>query len=136
MVDIIASSPSRSTAAKALVETAVRGWKMRYPTSKIDDCAVVVLFLDSNTNMSSSFSTKEKEQLVSSEQPTMAEKEDAANGLTTIDRSATVSNDDDDDEDDATEDDMLLEDYSALEGVTRVNTLLNLPRFTPGKIGQ
>ncbi|KNA14955.1 hypothetical protein SOVF_102610 [Spinacia oleracea] len=136
VVDIIASSPSRSTAAKALVETAVRGWKMRYPTSKIDDCAVVVLFLDSNTNMSSSFSTKEKEQLVSSEQPTMAEKEDAANGLTTIDRSATVSNDDDDDEDDATEDDMLLEDYSALEGVTRVNTLLNLPRFTPGKIGQ
>lgn len=141
VVDIVAAAPTRSTAARSLVETAVRGWKMKYPTSKIDDCAVVCLFLDSNTdNQSSAFTTEEKEQPVSAERPQAgAEKEDT-NGPTTLNRSGTVRTDkgtiqenSKDDEEDAPEDDMLVEDYSALEGVTRVNTLLNLPRFTPGK---
>ncbi|KAL9234867.1 hypothetical protein vseg_009685 [Gypsophila vaccaria] len=147
VVNIVAASPSRSTAAKALVETAVRSWKLKYPTSKIDDCAVVCLFLDSNTNnLSVSSNGQAKELTISGNQVRVKpENEDEPTGL---DRSGTVvetvgrvniesSKDDDDDDDDdsdedAKEDDMLLEDYSALEGVTRVNTLLNLPRFTPG----
>ncbi|KAJ3675685.1 hypothetical protein LUZ60_004727 [Juncus effusus] len=48
VVDIIASSPSRSTSARLLVESAVRAWRLKYPTSKIDDCAVVCLYLDSD----------------------------------------------------------------------------------------
>src|SRR6266498_1561759 len=45
-VDIVSSCPSRSKAAKSLVEAANREWKTKYPTSKTDDCAVVCLYLD------------------------------------------------------------------------------------------
>jgi hypothetical protein len=49
VVDIVAAAPTRSTAARLLVESAVRSWRLKYPTSKIDDCAVVCLFLDNNS---------------------------------------------------------------------------------------
>ncbi|KAL9248280.1 hypothetical protein vseg_021622 [Gypsophila vaccaria] len=125
VVDIIAASPSRSTAARSLVETAVRAWKMKYPTSKIDDCAVVCLFLDSSTNnLTSASNSQDKECRTPKQQArNKSEKEDDTSEFK------------DDTKEDAKEDDMLLEDYSALEGVTRVNTLLNLPRFTSGKKG-
>lgn len=45
VVKIVASAPTRSSAAKRLVEAAVRGWRTKYPTSRTDDCAVVCLFL-------------------------------------------------------------------------------------------
>ncbi|KAJ0249786.1 PPM-type phosphatase domain-containing protein [Hirschfeldia incana] len=48
VVGIVASAPSRSSAARAIVESAVRAWRYKYPTSKVDDCAVVCLYLDSN----------------------------------------------------------------------------------------
>ncbi|XP_074589163.1 putative protein phosphatase 2C 33 [Curcuma longa] len=48
VVDIVASAPDRSSAAHLLVESAVKAWKVKYPTSRIDDCAVVCLFLDVN----------------------------------------------------------------------------------------
>lgn len=135
MVNIVAAAPTRSTAARAVVETAVRAWKMKYPTSKIDDCAVVCLFLDSNTNdVSSALMTKEKEQLASAEQAQAQAKKEDANGSIVRTDKLMVQESSKDDEYDAAEDEMLLEDYSALEGVTRVNTLLNLPRLTPTKI--
>ncbi|CAI9772808.1 unnamed protein product [Fraxinus pennsylvanica] len=43
-VDIVASAPG-PTAARALVDCATRAWRLKYPTSKNDDCAVVCLFL-------------------------------------------------------------------------------------------
>ncbi|KAM1033771.1 hypothetical protein ACFX11_037491 [Malus domestica] len=46
MVDIIAIAPARSSAGRALVKTAVRAWRQKYPTYKVDDCVVVCLFLD------------------------------------------------------------------------------------------
>ncbi|KAJ8556043.1 hypothetical protein K7X08_022801 [Anisodus acutangulus] len=46
-VDIVASAPSRATAGRALVDCATRAWRLKYPTSKNDDCAVVCLYLDS-----------------------------------------------------------------------------------------
>lgn len=135
VVNIVAAAPTRSTAARAVVETAVRAWKMKYPTSKIDDCAVVCLFLDSNTNdVSSALMTKEKEQLASAEQAQAQAKKEDANGSIVRTDKLMVQESSKDDEYDAAEDEMLLEDYSALEGVTRVNTLLNLPRLTPTKI--
>nr|GFB76993.1 probable protein phosphatase 2C 6 [Tanacetum cinerariifolium] len=45
-IDIVAAGPSRATAARALVDCATRAWKLKYPTSKNDDCAVVCLYLD------------------------------------------------------------------------------------------
>ncbi|CAI9088092.1 OLC1v1022329C1 [Oldenlandia corymbosa var. corymbosa] len=45
-VDVVASAPSRATAARALVDCATRAWRLKYPTSKNDDCAVVCLFLE------------------------------------------------------------------------------------------
>lgn len=53
VVDIVASAasaPDCSSAAHSLVESAVRAWKYKYPTSKIDDCAVVCLFLNKNSD--------------------------------------------------------------------------------------
>ncbi|KAH9606748.1 hypothetical protein KSS87_009531 [Heliosperma pusillum] len=141
VVDIVAAAPTRSTAARSLVETAVRAWKLKYPTSKIDDCAVVCLFLDSDTNnLSSASNCQDKEQIAVGEQAA-GKPERVAPEPTSVDREIPVNtvrgillqDTSDDADEDPREDDMLLEDYSALEGVTRVNTLLNLPRFTPGK---
>lgn len=44
---IVASSP-RSSAARVLVDSATRAWRFKYPTAKVDDCAVVCLYLDSS----------------------------------------------------------------------------------------
>ncbi|CAI9760342.1 unnamed protein product [Fraxinus pennsylvanica] len=44
-VEIVASAPGHATAARALVDCATRAWRLKYPTSKNDDCAVVCLFL-------------------------------------------------------------------------------------------
>ncbi|KAM6566562.1 hypothetical protein CsatA_025690 [Cannabis sativa] len=52
VVNIVASSP-QSTAAKVVVETAVRTWRYKFPFSKVDDCAVVCLFLNSDSNKTS-----------------------------------------------------------------------------------
>ncbi|KAL3355644.1 hypothetical protein AABB24_016697 [Solanum stoloniferum] len=46
-VDIVASAPSRATAGRALVDCATRAWRLKYPTSKNDDCAIVCLYLNS-----------------------------------------------------------------------------------------
>ncbi|MCO5550107.1 hypothetical protein L7F22_003587 [Adiantum nelumboides] len=43
-VEVVALAPSRVTAARLLVETAIRAWRFKYPTSKVDDCAVICLF--------------------------------------------------------------------------------------------
>ncbi|PKA54506.1 putative protein phosphatase 2C 33 [Apostasia shenzhenica] len=98
VVGIVASAPSRSSAARFLVEHAVRAWKFKYPTSKIDDCAVVCLFLNTDDPRTKTI-------------PSMKEASVADCGKA----------------EDA-------EDWSALEGVTRVNTLLTLPRFVQGHI--
>jgi len=44
----VASAPSQKTAAKALVEYVVQAWRLKYPASKVDDCAVVCLFLNNS----------------------------------------------------------------------------------------
>ncbi|KAH7521499.1 hypothetical protein FEM48_Zijuj07G0040000 [Ziziphus jujuba var. spinosa] len=46
VVNIVASS-TRSRAAQALVESAIRAWRHKFPSAKVDDCAVVCLFLNS-----------------------------------------------------------------------------------------
>ncbi|KAG4922865.1 hypothetical protein JHK86_051678 [Glycine max] len=58
VVDIVASAP-QSTAARALVESAVRAWKTKFPFCKVDDCAAVCLFFDSDSDFKST-DTKDK----------------------------------------------------------------------------
>uniref|UniRef100_A0A7N0VH79 protein-serine/threonine phosphatase n=1 Tax=Kalanchoe fedtschenkoi TaxID=63787 RepID=A0A7N0VH79_KALFE len=147
VVNVVALAPSRSTAARALVETAVRAWRSKYPISKVDDCAVVCLFLDANSNdvmSSASSNTKSKEQPNSLDQAdSAAEKDLLFQQPTGLDRSGTVHSG----KDNETPTEENAEDFSdqidqnpsdseidwlALEGVSRVNTLLNLPRFVPG----
>jgi hypothetical protein len=48
VVDIVVSTPYQTTIARALVEYVVRAWRLKYPTSKVDDCAVVCLFLNNS----------------------------------------------------------------------------------------
>ncbi|EPS70212.1 hypothetical protein M569_04548, partial [Genlisea aurea] len=54
VVGIVSTAPSRSAAARMLVEVAAREWKTKFPTSKMDDCAVVCLFLDGKMDSSES----------------------------------------------------------------------------------
>lgn len=125
VVNIVASAESRSCAAQALVESAVRAWKHKYPTSKVDDCAVVCLFLTPYPNIISPPSVDKKEQTLK-----------PGGTIRVSDGLPGEGTDADDDlvddeiyEDPATEDEEI--DWSALEGVARVNTLLTLPQFMP-----
>ncbi|KAJ6348583.1 hypothetical protein OIU77_006208 [Salix suchowensis] len=106
VVEIVASVPLRSSAAKAVVETAVRAWRLTVAGRKEDD-------LSGPTGVDRAGTTRaEKEALLGGD----AEEEDASG-----------------------QDEMQSEygiEWSALEGVSRVNTLLNLPRFVPGKEGK
>ncbi|XVE97159.1 hypothetical protein REPUB_Repub02eG0287200 [Reevesia pubescens] len=45
VIRIVASVKKQSLAAKVLVYYAVQAWRIKYPGSKVDDCAVVCLFL-------------------------------------------------------------------------------------------
>ncbi|KZV47659.1 protein phosphatase-2c [Dorcoceras hygrometricum] len=131
VVNIVASCPTRSNASRTLVERAVRCWRSKYPTSKVDDCAVVCLFLDSNETTHAI--SKSKENIPSLE-----------NGEYGLNRSGTVRTADeavesgDGDVPEAADDDQPVnvetgKEWLALEGVSRVNTLLTLPRYMPGK---
>lgn len=142
VVDIVASAPKRTTAARTLVETAIKAWRHKYPTSKIDDCAVVCLFLDANSsNLSSASNSKPEEHQGLGDQVSNAVENENLSGPNGLNRSGTVRTskeilqDGSDEEDESKEEEqseMGIE-WSALEGVSRVNTLVNLPRFDPGK---
>lgn len=162
-VDIVASAPNRATAARALVDCATRAWRLKYPTSKNDDCAVVCLFLDgkpapnaivtekqydlakapevemktiiTDGNFESadvdtvsvshfavlehSGATKDSSEIVPVDES--VEEQLAGKGLGQSKRSLAECL--------STAQD---EEWSALEGITRVNSLLSLPRFLSG----
>ncbi|KAE9603148.1 hypothetical protein Lal_00018756 [Lupinus albus] len=46
VISIVASARKRSMAAKILVKHAVHAWRIKHPSSEIDDCAVICLFLN------------------------------------------------------------------------------------------
>ncbi|KAI3757116.1 hypothetical protein L6452_04649 [Arctium lappa] len=121
VVDIVASAETRSCAARAVVESAVRSWKFKYPTSKVDDCAVVCLFLSpEHTNVSTASATD------------LAEKDGTDADDEVVD-DEVVGNEGADSATTKTEAGI---DWSALEGVSRVNTMLTLPRFVPEETGK
>lgn len=152
----MASAPSRATAARALVDCAVRSWRLKYPTSKNDDCAVICLFLEHVSTFNGSvddYSPKNTADVsvqmvaVTDEKNGAVEINDNSHALVvenfgtlqdfneivpvsestgkileksqgeskrSLAECITVAED---------------EEWSALEGVTRVNSLLSIPRF-------
>ncbi|KAF8038470.1 hypothetical protein BT93_B1111 [Corymbia citriodora subsp. variegata] len=134
VVEIIASAPARSSASRALVEHAVRAWRHKYPTSKVDDCAAVCLFLDIS-NSSTASSAKSHEQLTSADDQsdTISEKDLLTSRPTQNDPEITAE---ESNEDVANLEEMQSEsetEWSALEGVSRGNTLVDIPGFVPGR---
>lgn len=130
VVDIVAAAPTRSSASRALVETAVKAWRYKYPTSKVDDCAVVCLFFDRKVNVSSAPSDSKSKEHPNVENG--SEKDPCPTSpIKTYKETPPAGT-----EEYAKLEEMQSElgiEWSALEGVSRVNTLLNLPRFVPGK---
>ncbi|KAF9587341.1 hypothetical protein IFM89_001331 [Coptis chinensis] len=161
VVDIVASAPSRTTAARAVVDCAVRAWRLKFPTSKSDDCAVVCLFLD-EVSQSSQVQEVDLDERLEKANPTLSAVEDNyttnakvqgsnlstgwvqdpilqhVNTLRSSDEIVPVSDSMDEKLPARSQSTRSLaecissaedEEWSALEGVTRVNSLLNIPRF-------
>uniref|UniRef100_A0A0A9DH23 protein-serine/threonine phosphatase n=1 Tax=Arundo donax TaxID=35708 RepID=A0A0A9DH23_ARUDO len=138
-VDIVSSSPSRSKAAKSLVEAANREWKTKYPTSKIDDCAVVCLYLDGkmdherdSTGSMDNFSIDDG----SVADPIEAQEQEPA--LTRNFTVRTVAGSAQEKALAGAADTVVAgaahdQNWSGLDGVTRVNSLVQLPRFSEEK---
>lgn len=123
-VDIISSAPTRSSAAKCLVEAATREWKLKYPTSRMDDCAVVCLYLNA-TGMDCKSASEEDTCAT----PHLNDKEcisDVQRHEPSLDRNFTVRSVGSG----KTSDDSVDQDWSGLEGVTRANSIVQLPRFS------
>lgn len=163
-VDVVAAAPSRATAARALVDCAVRSWRLKFPTSKSDDCAAVCLFLDHGNSPDSVEENEAKngeEPAVEASIPDASVYENTADVNVhsssqeqipepTLEHSSTLRNVDEimpvDEPPVLKEPERCAsarsladcistneeEEWSALEGVTRVNSLLNLPRKLSG----
>lgn len=141
VVDIIASAPGRATAARGVVECANRAWKLKYPTSKNDDCAVVCLFLGNDTAVERKRDGDDDDGAKSGGYLDIN-----ACGVTSttslVDEIVPVVEDGDkfcpisqsQSKRSLAECISTAEDdeWSALQGITRVNSLLSLPRFLSG----
>ncbi|CAI0549844.1 unnamed protein product [Linum tenue] len=134
VVDIVSSAPARSSAARLVVDSAAREWKLKYPTSKMDDCAVVCLFLDGKMDSESDSAT-----LQSNHSGNAAESDDGGQQKSEpcLQRNFTVRSSEENEAygrpaggDGTTIGAAEDEGWSGLEGVTRVNSLVQLPRFS------
>lgn len=141
VVDIVSSAPTRSSAARILVDSAAREWKLKYPTSKMDDCAVVCLFLDGKMDSESDYDEQgfSSATLQSNHSGNAIESDDGQKSEPSLQRNFTVRSSEDSDsygrlpfEVETNGEAMVAEDqnWSGLEGVTRVNSLVQLPRFS------
>ncbi|KAJ4829297.1 hypothetical protein Tsubulata_000994 [Turnera subulata] len=155
-VDVVASAPGPTTAARALVDSAVRAWKLKYPTSKNDDCAAVCLFLEHTSLDDENIDEKNKERTpndlvteVVKATEDISEVQDDSHVSVVEDSSVIRGSDEIVPVVESTEEKFPAklqheqskrslaefistaddEEWSALEGITRVNSLLSLPRF-------
>ncbi|KAK4714335.1 hypothetical protein R3W88_020242 [Solanum pinnatisectum] len=141
VVEIVSSAPTRASAARILVDSAAREWKTKYPTSKMDDCAVVCLFLDGKMDSESDNEDQcfSSATLQSNHSGNAVESDDGQNSEPSLQRNFTVRSAEENDtykrivaEVEANQEAMSTEEqnWSGLEGVTRVNSLVQLPRFS------
>ncbi|KAL1216501.1 putative protein phosphatase 2C 1 [Cardamine amara subsp. amara] len=143
VVEVVASASSRASAARLVVDSAAREWKLKYPTSKMDDCAVVCLFLDGKMDSESS----DYEEQSFSSATNAVESEESQGVEPYLQRNATVRSSSSTDQENNSYRDVKAEtddaekkktaegeqNWSGLEGVTRVNSLVQLPRFSGEK---
>ncbi|XP_073307690.1 probable protein phosphatase 2C 52 isoform X1 [Primulina huaijiensis] len=140
VVEIVSSAPTRSLAARIVVESAAREWKSKYPTSKMDDCAVVCLFLDGKMDFESDYEEQSfsSATLQSNHSCIAVESDDGQNVEPYLQRNFTVRSAEDNnhysrvpiDMEDGQNAGSEEQNWSGLEGVTRVNSLVQLPRFS------
>ncbi|KAL3508289.1 hypothetical protein ACH5RR_027690 [Cinchona calisaya] len=155
VVDVVASAPSRATAGRALVDCATRAWRLKYPTSKNDDCAVVCLFVKHVASAQAKNDlTKGPEEDV---MVVTAKGDSRTTDITDVSATQTSAIEISHTMGDSSEIESVVEsidkklpdkglgqskrslaeclstaedeEWSALEGITRVNSLLSLPRF-------
>ncbi|XP_022988764.1 probable protein phosphatase 2C 52 [Cucurbita maxima] len=141
VVEIVSLAPTRSSAARSVIDSAAREWKLKYPTSKMDDCAVVCLFLDGKMDSESDCEEQgfSSATLRSNHSGTAVESDDGQRSEPCLQRNNTVRSSEDGSsfgglpvDDGETGDAVPADDqnWSGLEGVTRVNSLVQLPRFS------
>ncbi|KAH0651085.1 hypothetical protein KY284_030997 [Solanum tuberosum] len=141
VVEIVSSAPTRASAARILVDSAAREWKTKYPTSKMDDCAVVCLFLDGKMDSESDNEDQcfSSATLQSNHSGNAVESDDGQNSEPSLQRNFTVRSAEENNtykrivaEVEANQEAMSTEEQNwlGLEGVTRVNSLVQLPRFS------
>jgi hypothetical protein len=106
VVKIVSSASDRSKAAKQLVDRAVRAWRRKFPTSMVDDCAAVCLFL--------------KPAISSEEESTIKPPHASVLSFTGSFRKALRGGGE-------AEEGTAV--WKALEGVARVNSVIRLPRM-------
>lgn len=108
VINIVASAPRRSIAAKLLVKRAVRAWRYKYPGSKVDDCAAVCLFLDDQPLLSHSQSSMCRKSRHRSKHLHRNEDTETVDGKVGVE---------------------LDEEWKALGGLVRANSMSKLPRL-------
>ncbi|KAK4795031.1 hypothetical protein SAY86_013025 [Trapa natans] len=163
VIDIVSSAPGCATAARALVDCAVRSWRLKYPSSKTDDCAVVCLFLDNrsldtyandaNTVVKAAAAAPQR----SPQRPDTYANDACPDGDLILERMGAVVTNEIIPVSNQPEEEKMPghlssvgqskrslaefiasgeggqdEEWSALDGITRVNSLLSLPRFLSG----
>lgn len=137
VVELVSSSSTRALASRSIVESAAREWKTKYPTSKMDDCAVICLFLDGKVDSESDYDEQGFSSATNHSNHSI-ESDDGQNPEPSFQRNFTVRSYGENenctiislkgDVDGASVVDE--QDWSGLEGVTRVNSLVQLPRFS------
>ncbi|CAA2987707.1 probable phosphatase 2C 6 [Olea europaea subsp. europaea] len=155
-VDIVASAPCYGTAARALVDCAMRAWRLKYPTSKMDDCAVVCIFLEhvsatgavNAPNLQMKSPEWEQIKVLVEEDPEISNIDEAFQDALIVPSDSTKLSSEivpvvEEVKEKLPERSLGQskrslaeflstaedEEWSALEGVTRVNSLLSIPRF-------
>lgn len=141
VVEIVSLAATRASAARILVDAAAREWKLKYPTSKMDDCAVVCLYLDGKMDSESDYEEQgiSAATLQSNHSGNAIESDDGQKSEPSLQRNFTVRSSDESDtygkptvEEGGSGETVATEDQNwlGLEGVTRVNSLVQLPRFS------
>ena len=121
VVTIVASARRRSMAARMLVNRAVRAWRIKYPGCKVDDCAAVCLFFKEQPllSKSSSQATPRSSSVNGSEISSFSRSFKSLRSNSTIDRYPC----------DQAGYGSQWDQWSALQGVSRSNSIVKLPRF-------
>ncbi|RCV36888.1 hypothetical protein SETIT_8G017500v2 [Setaria italica] len=115
VVKIVSSVTDPSKAARQLIDRAVRAWRCKYPTSMVDDCAAVCLFLNRPASPD--------EESLTGTGDVKPPREQAGMSFTGSFRRVVSSRGGGE----ASEEGTTV--WRALEGVTRANSVMRLPRI-------